>query len=248
MRTGSCALMAFWPDVGRPRTLEMKLAWPRATSARSTTRPASMLARSLARTSACSDTLEVSTRESTPERISTTVTRRMAAAAAIRVASDRRAASHSDRPIPPPPRNRRRLPNDSTSLRSAISATTSSPREARSAVRGHRAVTPRQPTARKTTDASRRSESQASCWSRPPWMRAAPASNVAAPERTVRHKAGDAEQVGPQDEDQEEAGGGQEDDEIGRKGDDRGGGAHPPICSSSSYAKARRWPPVVSRD
>ena len=59
-----------------------------------------MLARSLARTRACSDTLLVSTRDRTPDSTSTTVTRRMAAAAAMRVASERRAASHSDRPDP----------------------------------------------------------------------------------------------------------------------------------------------------
>src|SRR5205085_1834207 len=39
-----------------------------------------------------------------------------------------------------------------------------------------------------TTAASRRVESQVSCWSRPPWMRAAPARRVAAPARTARNR------------------------------------------------------------
>ena len=164
----------------------MKLAWATATSARFSTRSASTLARSSARTRACCDTLLVSTRESTPDRTRTTITSRMAAAAAIRVASDRRAASHRARPMPQPPRNRRRLPNDSTSLRMEISATTRRPSEASSAVRGHRTVTPRHPSARNTTAARRRVESQLPCSSRPPWMSAAAASSVAAADSTPR--------------------------------------------------------------
>src|SRR5581483_2985118 len=187
MATGSSALMAAFPTSARLSTLAMKLAWLRATSARFDTRPASMVARSLARTSACCETLLVSTWDRTPESTRTTVTSRMAAAAAMRVASDRRAASHRDRPTPQPPRKRRKLPKDSTSLRMAISATTRSASDASRAVRGHRAVTPRHPMDSRTTAASRRLDSHAPSWPNPPWTRAVAARSEAAPARMARN-------------------------------------------------------------